>query len=119
METFAIRLKKAIDISDHTQQYVADQLNLDRSTVSHWVGGRNTPNPGQLARLSSVLGVSCDYLCGLEDQRHVYDLPPALRVFIRGESPNPAYPRLAAEIKRAGVSPETVRTIVNAIERNK
>ena len=119
METFAIRLKRAIDSSDHTQQYVADQLNLDRSTISHWAGGRNTPNPEQLARLSLILGVSCDYLCGLEDQRHIYDLPPALREFIRGEVPDPAYLKLAAEIKQSGVSPETVKAIVEAIKREK
>lgn len=119
METFAVRLKKAIDNSGRTQQYIAEQLGLDRTSISHWIAGRNTTSPDQIARLSVILNVSCDYLCGLEDQRHIYDLPLALRGFIRGEIPDPAYLKLAAEIKQSGVSPETVKAIVEAIKREK
>lgn len=115
METFATRLSKAIENHGNTKQSIADLLGVDRTTISHWTSGRNTPNPEQVARLALILNVSCDYLCGLENNKEVFDLPPFLREFIRGESPNPAYLMLAAELKRAGISPKTIKKVINIV----
>lgn len=45
-----------------TQEELADRLGVSRQAVSKWESGAAQPETDKLARLSGLLGVSCDYL---------------------------------------------------------
>ena len=45
-----------------TQEELADRLGVSRQAVSKWESGAALPETDKLARLSGLLGVSCDYL---------------------------------------------------------
>lgn len=51
-----------------SQQELADRLNISRQTVSKWEGGKGLPPIDMLMRLSSLYGVSVDYLLGRVDR---------------------------------------------------
>ena len=56
------RIKKGL-----TQKQLAKLLGLEYATISRWeLGVTNVPS-NKLILLSKVLGVSADYLLGLED----------------------------------------------------
>ena len=117
---FAERFKLALKRADKTHREVADHLGLDRSTVSHWALGRNTPNPETLAKLARYLGVSADYLCGLEDEEWLYELPPYLLEFVREEAmKGHTYLVVAEELKKSGLDPDTIQRIVDVLEADR
>jgi len=117
MSEFAERLKQSRQRKKVTQQQIADILGIDRTTVTHWEKGRNTPNPNQLAKIASYLGVSADYLLGLEKETWLYQLPDKLISFVREEAlqDKPSYLELAPEIKKSGIKPETVKILIAAL----
>lgn len=49
------------------QVRLADELDYDRATINHWLHGKKIPNINSLAKISEVLGVSTDYLLGLDE----------------------------------------------------
>ena len=49
-----------------TQRYIAEKLNLDRSTYSYYELGETQPSLEKLVELSKLLEVSADQLLGLE-----------------------------------------------------
>lgn len=65
--TFGPNLRKARKAVKLTQQDVADQLGVKKSTICGWERGHRTPRKGQLIRLATLYRVSADDLL---------DLPP-------------------------------------------
>ncbi len=53
---------------DKTQQQLADALNVSRSLVKAWENDDRPVRSDDLVKLSSLFGVSCDYLLGLVDE---------------------------------------------------
>lgn len=47
-----------------SQEYMAEQINVSRQTISNWELGETSPNPEQLLLLSKVLETSVDNLLG-------------------------------------------------------
>lgn len=58
-----LRLRKAKGFS---QEYMAEQINVSRQTISNWELGETSPNPEQLLLLSKTLETSVDNLLGNE-----------------------------------------------------
>lgn len=117
MDTFLARLRKAIKNSGLTHEKIAEKIGVERSTVSHWATGRNTPDPYTLAKLANVLGVSVDYLCGLEEQTWIYELPEHLRNFVREEAmKGPVFLGVAKELKQSGLNPDIIKKIIDILE---
>jgi len=54
-------LRKAKGFS---QEYMAEQINVSRQTISNWELGETSPNPEQLVLLSQILETSVDKLLG-------------------------------------------------------
>lgn len=53
-----------------TQQQLADELNVSRSSVASWENGDRIPDINNLADLSAFYNVTCDYLIGLTDAKN-------------------------------------------------
>ena len=49
-----------------SQEYMAEQINVSRQTISNWELGETSPNPEQLLLLSKMLETSVDDLLGNE-----------------------------------------------------
>jgi transcriptional regulator with XRE-family HTH domain len=66
---FAKRLKQAREARGLSQNGLAAALGgeVTQSAVSYWESGKNLPATETLRELCSVLGVSADWLLGLED----------------------------------------------------
>ena len=61
-----------------TQEELADRLGVSRQAVSKWESGAALPETDKLARLSGLLGVSCDYLLcddASEEQGNAFGRP--------------------------------------------
>ena len=56
-------LRKAKGFS---QEFMAEQINVSRQTISNWELGETSPNPEQLLLLSKILETSVDNLLGNE-----------------------------------------------------
>ena len=52
-----------------TQQQLADILYVSQSLVTQWEVGARDPGTDTLARIAEVLGVTTDYLLGIEAER--------------------------------------------------
>jgi transcriptional regulator with XRE-family HTH domain len=48
-----------------SQERLAKQLDVERSTVQRWEAGHSTPQPWHWPRLATVLGISHDKLAAL------------------------------------------------------
>jgi transcriptional regulator with XRE-family HTH domain len=66
---FAKRLKQAREARGLSQNGLAAALGgeVTQSAVSYWESGKNLPATETLRELCTVLGVSADWLLGLED----------------------------------------------------
>jgi transcriptional regulator with XRE-family HTH domain len=58
--------------NDWTQQYVADQIGVNRRTYSAYETGVNSMTPEILIQLAQLYGTSVDYLLGLTSERSPY-----------------------------------------------
>ena len=57
-----VAARKAAGLS---QERLAEQLGVERSTVQRWEAGHSTPQPWHRPRLATVLGISHDKLAEL------------------------------------------------------
>lgn len=62
------RLKETRLKNHLTQEELAEKLGTDKVQISRWESGRVIPRSEALIELSSILGVSVDYLLGLSDE---------------------------------------------------
>jgi transcriptional regulator with XRE-family HTH domain len=67
MEQVARRLRLCVLQSERTVREIAEAIGQSTSTVYRWMDGSAVPSALGLARLCRVLGVSADWLLGLED----------------------------------------------------
>jgi len=59
---FAQRLRQARLLKGITQQNLASQLSISRSTLANWETGRTTPDPHMIHTLARALGTTTDSL---------------------------------------------------------
>ena len=61
---YALRKSKYL-----TQKDLADLLNIDQTTVSHWERGKSTPDTLNLLKLANLFNVTLDYLTGRDENK--------------------------------------------------
>lgn len=71
MEIFSERLKLERKANGFSQRVMAEKLNISQSTYMHYellgtINGREPPME-IIAKIAKILGVSIDYLFGLEN----------------------------------------------------
>ncbi|MDE5666842.1 MAG: helix-turn-helix domain-containing protein [Clostridia bacterium] len=67
MEIFGIRVKQELKIQGKMQKNLCEDLNVSKSTMSEWLSNTNQPPLEMVVAIAKYLGVSTDYLLGLED----------------------------------------------------
>ena len=65
---FGYRLRALRKQKKLTQTQVASRLNLSKTTISGYENNTKTPSVDTLIQLSSLYGVSADYLLGIENR---------------------------------------------------
>lgn len=65
-EIFAERLKELLELKDKSQAQLAKELGTTPQAVSSYVKGKTTPDYDILCRIADILGVSVDFLLGVE-----------------------------------------------------
>lgn len=56
------KILKLRKINNYTQQYVADYLEVDKSTYAHYEAGRRTPNVSKLRKLAELYDLEDELL---------------------------------------------------------
>ena len=64
---FGMRIRALRQQMNLTQQAVADQLQIDRTTYTKYEAGRVSPDNQGLVRLAEIFGCTVDSLLGVED----------------------------------------------------
>lgn len=44
--------------SGHSQQWLADQLDVSKGAVSHWLNGTHQPSLARLSRIAALIGTT-------------------------------------------------------------
>lgn len=65
--TFAQRLRSERDRQEMSVEALADKAQVKSRTVERWEAGETEPRIDYAARVASVLGVSLDWLAGIEE----------------------------------------------------
>lgn len=60
------RLKKTIKQMGYTQAEIATALKVKTTSVNNWCNDYNYPTADKIYKLCIILGISADYLLGLE-----------------------------------------------------
>lgn len=69
MVDFAVKLKTLRGSKGLTQQQLAERLNITKSLISAYETSVRMPSLDILAKLSRILGVSTDFLLGIEKRQ--------------------------------------------------
>lgn len=67
MEIFGQRVKQELKVQNKKQVDLANHLGVQKSTLSEWLNGNNEPPMKTIVDIALYLGVSTDYLLGIED----------------------------------------------------
>lgn len=78
MNTFAERLKYAMEQADLKQSTISDRTGISKAAISQYLSGKNTPGPGRVKALANVTGVTFDFLMGY-GEAPVMDAPPSVK----------------------------------------
>lgn len=116
VDTFANRLRKALNDANLTQSQLAEKTKIDKSLISNYLSGNYNAKQDKLSLISNVLGVTETWLMGYdvpmyefedksfnEDLKHLSELDELL--FSKAKE-------LSDEDKRAVIN------IINAIKKN-
>lgn len=63
-----LNLKKIREASKISQQKLADNIGVSRSTIAMWETGGSQPDNDNLKRMASYFNVSVDYLLGINEE---------------------------------------------------
>ena len=58
MNTFAERLKYAMEQADLKQSALSEQAGISKAAISQYLSGKNTPGPERIKALADVTGVT-------------------------------------------------------------
>lgn len=78
MNTFAERLKYAMEQADLKQSALSEQAGISKAAISQYLSGKNTPNQERIKALADVTGVTFDFLMGY-GAAPVTDAPPPVK----------------------------------------
>ncbi len=80
MSAIADRIQDLMSDAAQTEQDMAEHLNVDPSTITHWFNGQATPTVEQLLALAQHFGVD---LNELDDLRQLVDSMPQAEAQLR------------------------------------
>lgn len=63
------KIKKSRDLAGLTQEQLAEAIRVTRSSVAQYESGEKEPTVHHLADMAIALGVSTDYLLGIDEER--------------------------------------------------
>lgn len=66
VDTFANRLKKALELNNLTQTQLAEKSGLDKSLISNYISGNYKAKQDNLSILATILNVSETWLMGYD-----------------------------------------------------
>lgn len=75
--TLGDRIKQLRKEKDLTQEEMADQLSLNRATISNWEIDRASPDAKTIIQLADFFNVTVDYLMGISDSPQTNFSPKA------------------------------------------
>lgn len=75
--------EKTISTSD-----ICEKLNVDKSTVSHWKNGKNTPTMDKLIELAKLFKVNVEYLAGTSNIKSIENIDKRILQVIQTLSEN-------------------------------
>ena len=78
MNTFAERLKYAMEQADLKQSALSEQAGISKAAISQYLSGKNTPGPERIKALADVTGVTFDFLMGY-GSAPAKDAPPSVK----------------------------------------
>ena len=64
MNTFAERLKYAMEQADMSQSALSEKAGASKAAISQYISGKNTPGPERIKALADATGVTFDFLMG-------------------------------------------------------
>ena len=67
MKGFGERVKQELSSQGKMQKDLCLFLNVNKSTLSEWLNDKNEPSMLYIVDMAKFLGVTTDYLLGLED----------------------------------------------------
>ena len=67
MEKFGVRVKRELKVQGKMQKDLCLYLNVNKSTMSEWLNDKNEPPMRIIVEIAKFLGVTTDYLLGLEN----------------------------------------------------
>ena len=68
-KNFIPNLRKALDDKGMKQSELATKIDVSPQVISNWLGNRATPDILDLSRISDVLDIPIDTLCGKNEER--------------------------------------------------
>ena len=80
MDTFAKRLKYAMDQAGLKQASLAEKSGAPRSAISQYLSGRNIPGPERMRALAEATSVSLGFLTGEEKPPAGTEPPPVKKI---------------------------------------
>lgn len=81
-------LRKELNLS---QSQLGKKLGLEKSTISSYETGARTPTAHVASNIARCLGVSLDYLCGLNDERYKLVITPDVELDLTRLNPLGVY----------------------------
>lgn len=66
MKIFGMRVKQELKEQGKLQKDLCEYLKVNKSTLSEWLNDNNEPSMQYIVEIATFLGVSTDYLLGLE-----------------------------------------------------
>ena len=72
-ETLAERLSRLVEAGRWKQERLAVRVGVSPAAISRWCSGEMEPQASNVAALARALGVTSDYLLGLEDDAGVVE----------------------------------------------
>ena len=78
MNTFAERLKYAMDQANMSQSALSEKAGASKAAISQYLSGKNTPGPERVKALADATGVTFDFLMGY-GAAPLKEVPPSVK----------------------------------------
>lgn len=78
MNTFAERLKYAMEQADMSQSALSEKAGASKAAISQYLSGKNTPSVNKIKALADATGVTFDFLMG-HGAAPLKEVPPSVK----------------------------------------
>lgn len=114
MQTFADRLKRALEMREKTQGDLVKATNISQSSISDYLNGKYKPNQLKTYLIANYLNVSYEWLLGFDDNIEAKSVRDLSIIDIGEIVKIPVYGRIPA-----GIPIEAVEDIIDYAEISK